>query len=70
MTTFAKPDVEQRLAELDGRTRVAWTSYREELSSLAGRAYDDAEVPAWDQLQATLLEIELERAELAQSSEG
>ncbi len=65
MTTFATPDIERRRMELDARTRVAWTSYRDELSSLCGRAYDDAEPAAWDQLQATLRELELERAELA-----
>ncbi|CAA9529272.1 MAG: hypothetical protein AVDCRST_MAG67-3985 [uncultured Solirubrobacteraceae bacterium] len=65
MTTFATPDTERRRSELDARTRVAWTSYRDELSSLAGRAYDDAESAAWDQLQATLREVEIERAELA-----
>ena len=67
MTTFATPDTERRIAELDARKRVAWTSYRDELSSLEGRAYDDAEAAAWDQLQATLLELEVERADLVPS---
>lgn len=70
MTTFATPDSKRRLAELDARTRLAWTSYRDELSSLEGRAYDDAEAPAWDQLQATLREVEIERAELALPGDG
>jgi hypothetical protein len=65
MTTFATPDTERLLAELDARTRVAWSTYRDELSSLDGRAYDDAEAAAWDQLQATLRGVESERAELA-----
>jgi hypothetical protein len=65
MTTFATPDTELRLAALDARTRVAWMSYRDELSSLEGRAYTDAEAAAWDQLRATLRELEVERAELA-----
>jgi hypothetical protein len=65
MTTFATPATERLLAELDARTRVAWTAYRDELSSLEGRAYGDAEAAAWDQLQATLRELEIERAELA-----
>ncbi|MBW3653068.1 MAG: hypothetical protein M3N04_02570 [Actinomycetota bacterium] len=69
MTTFATPDT-ARLAELDARTRVAWTSYRDELSSLEGRAYDDAEAAAWDQLQATLRELAIERAELALPADG
>jgi hypothetical protein len=65
MTTFATPETELRLAALEARTRVAWTAYRDELSSLKGRAYDDAEPAAWDQLQATLRELATERAELA-----
>jgi hypothetical protein len=65
MTTFATPDTELRLAELDAHTRIAWTAYRDELSSLEGRVYDDAEVAAWEQLQATLRALELERAELS-----
>jgi hypothetical protein len=64
MTTFATPDTERLRAELDARMRVAWTTYRDELSSLEGRAYDDAEAAAWYQLQATLHEIEVERAGL------
>ena len=69
MTIFATPDT-ARLAELEARTRVAWTSYRDELSSLEGRAYDDAEAAAWDQLQATLRELAIERAELALPADG
>ena len=65
MTTFAKPETERRLAELHARTRVAWTSYRDELDGLEGRVYDDAEPAAWDQLQATLRDVAIERAELA-----
>jgi hypothetical protein len=64
MTTFATPDTERLRAELDARTRVAWTAYRDELSSLEGRAYDDAEAAAWDQLQATLRELAIARAAL------
>ncbi|MGH2943837.1 MAG: hypothetical protein ACRDLN_13790 [Solirubrobacteraceae bacterium] len=65
MTTFATPDTERLLVELDARTRIAWNSYRDELSSLHGRDYDDAEAAAWDQLQATLRELAIARAELA-----
>ncbi|HVF78300.1 MAG TPA: hypothetical protein VNA28_08370 [Solirubrobacteraceae bacterium] len=61
MTTFATPGTERLRAELDARTRVAWTTYRDELSSLEGRAYDDAEAAAWNQLKATLHEVEAER---------
>lgn len=70
MTTFATPGSARLLAELDARARVAWTSYRDELSSLEGRAYDDAEAAAWDQLQATLRELEIARAELAASGDA
>ena len=64
MTTFATPDTQRRLAELEARKRIAWTAYRDELSELEGKAYDDAEAAAWDQLQATLGELEMKRAEL------
>jgi len=65
MTTFAaQPETERRLAELDASVRSAWTSYSEELRELEGADYDDAEAAAWDQLQATLRELETERAAL------
>jgi len=70
MTTFATPDTARRLAELDARTRIAWTSYRDELSGLEGKVYDDAEPAAWDQLQATLRAVESERSELAPPAAG
>ncbi len=50
---YATPDTTRLLAELDARVRAAWSTYRDELSTLEGRAYDDAEAAAWDQLQAT-----------------
>ncbi|HTN25936.1 MAG TPA: hypothetical protein VL120_18250 [Solirubrobacteraceae bacterium] len=66
MTTFAaQPETERRLAELDALTRTAWGTYREELRELAGRSYDVAEAAAWEQLQATLRELESERSALA-----
>lgn len=66
MTTFAAPpDTERRLAEIEASIRGAWSSYRNELRDLDGRAYDDAELPAWDQLQATLRQLASERAALA-----
>jgi hypothetical protein len=65
MTTFAaQPETERLLAELDARTRSAWSAYRDDLRELAGKDYDDAEAAAWDQLQATLRELEAERAVL------
>lgn len=68
MTTFAaQQDTERRRAELDARTRTAWSAYRDALHDLEGRAYDDAEAASWAQLQATLREIEGERAGLAET---
>ena len=64
MTTFAKPDTARLLAELDARTRVAWTSYRDALSTLEGAEYATAEAAEWDGLQATLREVEAVRADL------
>jgi hypothetical protein len=64
MTTFATPDTARLLAELDARTRVAWTTYRDALTTLDGTAYDAAEAGEWDQLQATLRDVESDRAEL------
>ncbi len=65
MTTFATQDTERLLTELEARTRSAWATYRDELETLDGRAYEDAEEAAWAQLQAALLELETARAELA-----
>lgn len=36
----------------------AWTRYREALSGLTGRAYENAETQAWDELQQDLTDIE------------
>jgi hypothetical protein len=64
MTTYATPDTVRLLAELDARTRAAWTSYRDALSTLEGAQYDAAEAAEWDTLQATLREVEAARADL------
>ena len=64
MTTFATPDTTRLLAELEARTRFAWTSYRDALSTLEGAAYEAAEPAEWDQLQATLREVETARADV------
>ena len=56
MTTYTPHD-----STLDERTRTAWTAYRDELSELAGRAYDEAEIAAWDRLQEALRDIEQNR---------
>jgi hypothetical protein len=57
MTTYAPHD-----RALDERTRQAWSTYREGLTELTGRQYDDAEAEAWDRLQDALEEIEADRA--------
>jgi hypothetical protein len=57
MTTYAPHD-----SALDERTRQAWSSYRDGLSELTGRDYDDAEAQAWDHLQEELRGIEADRA--------
>jgi hypothetical protein len=57
MTTFAPHD-----PQLDERTRQAWSTYQDGLGDLSGRAYDDAEAEAWDQLQDALERIAADRA--------
>jgi hypothetical protein len=57
MTTYAPQD-----RALDERTRQAWSSYRDGLSELSGRQYDDAEAEAWERLQEALEDIEADRA--------
>jgi hypothetical protein len=65
MTTFAaQPDTARRLGELDALTRGAWIAYRDDLRELEGATYEDAEAAAWDQLQATLRQLDAERAAL------
>ncbi|MBI5105034.1 MAG: hypothetical protein HZB46_08635 [Solirubrobacterales bacterium] len=66
MATFApNPDTDVQLAELDDRVKRAWAAYKEQLSPLQGAEYATAEERCWDELQATLREIESDRAELA-----
>lgn len=52
-----------RLEELAELEREAWSEYRESLRGLEGRAYDEAETAAWDDLQALLGEVAAERDE-------
>lgn len=65
MTTYAPND-----ATLDERTRKAWGAYRDELADLSGKAYDEAESPAWERLQETLRDIEDDRAAIHTGGEG
>ena len=59
MTTFTPYN-----STLDERTREAWSSYRDQLVELQGRAYDAAEAESWDRLQEQLQDIEADRAAL------
>ena len=55
MTTFAAlPDAH----EIEALTCAAWTTYSEELRRLDGDAYEQADAPAWERLQATLAELD------------
>jgi hypothetical protein len=68
MTTFAALQDAER--ELEARIHAAWTTYSDELRGLDRIAYDDAEPAAWDQLQATLREVEELRASAAAPAAG
>jgi hypothetical protein len=65
MTALA-PNIEhaRRLAELDAQLRVAWSDYRDGLRDLTAREYDECEPAEWDQLQATLRQLQAERARI------
>ena len=65
MTTYAPDETDRRLEELADREREAWEAYREALRDLEGRAYDDAETGAWEDLQRTVQDVASERAELS-----
>jgi hypothetical protein len=66
MTALA-PNIEsaRRLAELDAQVRLAWREYRDSLQDLSTAEYDDREPGEWDQLQATLRELDAERLRVA-----
>jgi hypothetical protein len=66
MTALA-PNIEhaRRLAELDAQLRVAWREYRDNLQDLTPTEYDEREPAEWDQLQATLRQLDAERARVA-----
>ncbi|HEX8156704.1 MAG TPA: hypothetical protein VF526_04900 [Solirubrobacteraceae bacterium] len=66
MTTFAtQPEIDYRIAEIDTCKRGAWAVYRDDLRGLEGQIYDAAEVASWERLQATLRDLDAERAALA-----
>ena len=66
MTTYATPDTARLRAELDDLTRVRRGQGVWKTDDLEGAPYDAAEASEWDQLQATLRELDTARAELAQ----
>jgi hypothetical protein len=65
MTALA-PNIDsaRRLAELDAQVRIAWREYRDNLDGLESPEYEQREPTEWDQLQATLREIDVERTRL------
>ena len=65
MTTFTPEDRGRKLRELGERTRRAWSTYRESLRDLEGRAYEEAEGRSWERLQRKLSELEDQRRELS-----
>jgi hypothetical protein len=66
MTALA-PNIEsaRRLAELDAQVRHAWREYRDSLRDLTPPEYDEVEPAEWDQLQATLRDLDVARSRLA-----
>ena len=68
MTTFAALQDAER--ELEARTHAAWTTYGDALRGLDRIAYDEAEPAAWDALQASLREVEEERAATTAAARG
>jgi hypothetical protein len=50
MTTVARHDVDEQ--------RRAWLDYAQRLRGLEGEEYDRAEEEAWEELQATLRDLE------------
>jgi hypothetical protein len=65
MTTFISDQRARKLADIEARTRQAWTHYNDSLRELRGRDYEDAEDRSWDRLQETLRQLEEERQLLA-----
>ena len=57
MTTYTPNE-----SALAKRVRKAWAAYRDGIADLRGREYDAAEAESWERLQATLRDIEAERA--------
>lgn len=62
MTTYISDQQAQRLADIESRTRQAWTDYTDGLRQLEGRDYEEAEDEAWARLQKRLKQLDDERA--------
>lgn len=62
MTTYISDQKARKLADLDERTREAWTAYNDSLRDLQGRDYEDAEDESWSRLRKRLKQLEDERA--------
>lgn len=61
MTTYISDQHARRLAEIESRTREAWTDYSDELRELAGKDYEEAEDESWARLQTRLKQLDAER---------
>ena len=61
MTTYISDQQARRLADIESRTRQAWTDYTGELRELEGRDYEEAEDKAWARLQKKLRQLDDER---------
>jgi len=62
MTTYISDQQARRLADIESRTREAWTDYTGELRELEGRDYEEAEDKAWTRLQKRLKQLDDERS--------
>jgi hypothetical protein len=62
MTTYISDQHARKLADIDERTRQAWSAYNESLRDLVGRDYEEAEDESWGRLQKRLKQLEDERA--------
>jgi hypothetical protein len=65
VTTFTSEHQARKLAEIEARTKQAWSSYSESLRDLDGKDYEDAEGESWDRLQRRLRQLDDERQLLA-----
>ena len=62
MPTYISDQQARKLADIDERTRQAWSTYNESLRDLQGQDYEQAEDESWGRLQKRLKQLEDERA--------